>query len=89
MLEVDIHHETRSKNSIYAAFGVPEIWRFDGHSFTVLVLDGNDYVEAAQSRALPILSSQIMTGFLKRLPEDGELQTILAFDRWLQSQNMP
>src|SRR5205085_4507682 len=29
-VEVDIHHDSLNKFPIYAALGVPEIWRFDG-----------------------------------------------------------
>lgn len=83
-VEVDIHHDSQSKSSIYAALGVPEIWRFDGQKLSIHLLHGKDYVEAPQSQALPILTSQALTEFLIRLPKDGESQTLLAFDEWLQ-----
>ncbi len=85
-LEVDLHHDTQSKDSIYAALGVPEVWRFDGQSFSIRLLQNNAYVEVPQSRALPFLTSQILTDFLTRLPKDGELETILAFEEWLQGR---
>jgi len=37
-------------------------------------------------RALPVFTSRILTEFFTRLREDGEFQTILAFDEWLQTQ---
>src|SRR5437016_14388231 len=85
-LEVDVHHDTLWKDSIYAALGVPELWRFDGRTFTIRVLREKQYVEVPQSRALPVLTAQTLTDFLTRLCDEGELETILAFDRWLQSQ---
>jgi Uma2 family endonuclease len=85
-VEVDIHHDSQSKFPIYAALGVSEIWRFDGRRLSIHLLHDNNYVEVAQSRALPMLTSQVLTEFLTRLPIDGEFQTLMAFDEWLQSQ---
>ena len=85
VVEVDIHHDSRDNYSIYAAFGVAEIWRYDGHEMTIYHLQGAGYVTTETSRALPMLTSRVLTEYLSRLPEDGELKTILAFDEWLQS----
>ena len=43
------------------------------------------YVSGETSRALPMLSSRVLTEYLKRMEQDGEFNTILAFDEWLQS----
>jgi len=84
-VEVDVHHDSRSKFSIYAALGVPEIWRFDGQTLTIHLLEQDRYSEAETSLALPMLTSRILTEFLARLRDEGEFQTLLAFDEWLQS----
>jgi Uma2 family endonuclease len=85
VVEVDIHHDTRFKNSIYAALRIPEIWRFDGNVLTIHVLTGDEYLEVPASAALPMLTSSVLTGFLTRFPREGELATILAFEAWLHS----
>ena len=85
-VEIDVHHDSRDKFSIYAGLGVPEIWRFDGHALTVFVLEQDRYEEAAASRALPMLTSQILTEALTSLPDKGEFQALVAFDEWLQTQ---
>ncbi len=85
-VEIDVHHESLSKFSIYAALGVPEIWHYDGKLLTIHYLQQDAYVTAETSRALPLLSSHILTEFLTHLREEGEFQTILAFDEWLQTQ---
>lgn len=84
-MEVDVHHDSRDKFSIYAALGVPEIWRFDGEELTIHQLQEDQYVNVERSLALPILSAGELTDFLARLPKDGESQTLVAFDEWLQS----
>ena len=91
-VEIDVHHDSRSKFPIYAALGVPEIWRYDGKEMTIYHL-GEDatehesmYVEQETSAALPMLSAQLLTEMLERMRRDGELSALLAFDGWLQSQ---
>jgi Uma2 family endonuclease len=85
VVEVDIHHASTDNDSIYAALGVPEIWRYDGVKMTILQLRGESYVAAEASPALPVLTSAILTEYLERLRNDGEFAAILAFDEWLQA----
>ncbi|HEX5084904.1 MAG TPA: Uma2 family endonuclease [Blastocatellia bacterium] len=84
-VEVDIHHDSMDKDSIYAALGVPEIWRYDGWTASIRRLQGNNYVEAETSLALPMITPAILTEYLTRLREEGEFAAIIAFDRWLQT----
>jgi Uma2 family endonuclease len=85
VVEVDIHHDSTGNDPIYAALGVPEIWRYDGLEATILHLQGDSYVEADDSKALPMITSAILTEYLTRLQRDGEFEAIIAFDEWLQS----
>lgn len=85
VVEVDVHHTSRDMFSIYAGLGVPEIWRYDGLALTIHKLQGGVYSEVFASPALRMLTSQVLTDFLNRMRADGEFQTLLAFDEWLQS----
>jgi Uma2 family endonuclease len=85
VVEVDIHHDSRDNYPIYAILGVPEIWRYDGQEMTILHLQEAGYVSAERSRALPLLTSQVLTAYLRRMQQEGEFNAILAFDEWLQS----
>lgn len=85
-VEVDVHHDSRDKFSIYAGLGVPEIWRFDEQAMIIYVLEQDRYEEVSASRALPMLTSQILTEVLTSLPDKGEFQALIAFDEWLQAQ---
>jgi len=62
------------------------VWIFDGRKLTIYLLRGDQYVEGMQSRALPMLSDAVLTDFLTRMPKDGELKTLLAFEQWVMSQ---
>jgi Uma2 family endonuclease len=90
VVEVDVHHDSRSRFRVYAALGVPEIWRYDGQAMTIYHLseegDGQEYVAGDTSAGLPMLSAQLLTEMLERMRRDGELSALLAFDEWLQSQ---
>lgn len=85
VVEVDIHHDSRDKFSIYAALGVPEIWRYDGQELTIHLLQDDQYLNVEKSVALPMLSGVVLTDFLARMPKHGESETLVAFDEWLQS----
>jgi len=85
VVEVDIHHDSTDNDSIYAALGVPEIWRYDEWSMTIYHLQQDEYVVAETSRALPMLNSRILTEYMTRLRQEGEFEALLAFDEWLQS----
>lgn len=92
-VEIDVHHDSRSKFPIYAALVVPEIWRYDGQTMTIYQLvqdvaeiEATSYVEQSTSTALPMLSAQILTEMIDRMRRDGELTALLAFDEWLRLQ---
>ena len=86
-VEVDVHHDSQSKFPIYVSLGVPEIWRYDGQRMTIHELQRDAYVEVETSLALPMLTARILTVFLTRMREEGEFESLLAFDEWLSSQN--
>ena len=88
VVEIDVHHDSRSKFPVYAALGVPEIWRYDGHSMRIHHLsdDGHEqYSVQDTSAALPMLTARLLTETIERMRTDGELIALLAFDAWLQS----
>jgi len=89
-VEIDVHHDSRSKFPIYAALGVPEIWRYDGQAMTIYHLseasDEQPYVAVDTSAALPMLTAELLTEMIERMRRDGELNALLAFEEWLQSR---
>jgi len=85
VVEVDIHHDSKDNDAIYAALGVPEIWRYDEWAVTIHHLRQGEYVAAETSRALPMLSDRILTEYVNRIRQDGEFEALLAFDEWLRS----
>ncbi|MEK6322451.1 MAG: Uma2 family endonuclease [Acidobacteriota bacterium] len=85
VVEVDLGHDSLSKFPIYAALGVPEIWRYDGEFMTMYHLVQDRYVTAPASQALPALSSDTLTEFLSRSHHEDQYEVLLAFESWLQA----
>ena len=88
VVEIDLHHESISKFPIYAAFGVPELWRYDGNVLTIYHLRDGQYVAAAASQSLPLLTGSVLTEFLARSPKEDQYDILLAFEEWLKTQRV-
>jgi hypothetical protein len=50
-----------NKFPIFAALGIPEVWRHDGARVAIFALIDNDYVERAESVVLPKVASATLT----------------------------
>lgn len=53
-IEIDITSRTRFNN--YEALGVPKLWRYDGQSLEINVLESGKYVKSNISRNIPQFS---------------------------------
>jgi Uma2 family endonuclease len=84
IVEVDIHHESRSKFPIYSALGVSELWHYDGTRLTIYQLQNEQYQEVPASPALPLLTQQTLTDFLQRCQTEGQYEALLSFEEWLR-----
>jgi Uma2 family endonuclease len=89
VVEVDVHHDSRSRFRVYAALGAPEIWRYDGEAMTIYHLseeggDAQQYVRGDQSMGLPMLTARTLGEMIELMRDKGELHALLAFDEWLQ-----
>jgi Uma2 family endonuclease len=67
ILEVDLTSQSLNKLPIYAALGVPEVWRHVGGRAEILLLQHDGYAAATRSAAFPALTDDV----LARLVEEG------------------
>src|SRR5438132_197622 len=65
VIEIDITSPSLDKFPLYAAVGVPEVWRYDGTHVTMYCLAGEHYVEVTHSTVLPPLTNERATRFLE------------------------
>ena len=77
VVEIDISHGSLDKFPIYAAAGVPEIWRYDGTRLAIFRRTDGPYGEYEESAVLPRVTSQALSGFI-------EQSKSLARAVWLQ-----
>ncbi len=88
-IEVDITSPSLARLPIYAALGVPELWRFDGQVMIFYSLVNERYEEISASELFPFVSPAIITDFL--LLGDSEDITAMnkAFRQWVQAHKEP
>jgi len=85
VVEIDLIHESTGKLAIYAALGVPEIWRFDGSDWQILHLSGQEYSGAESSLAFPFLQPHHLSEFISNSATSGPSQARRNLRSWLRS----
>ena len=78
VVEVDISHLSVRKLSIYAAFGVPEVWRYDGKGVTMYCLKNGAYAESRKSQFLPLTCTALVKS-LHLATREGHTAALKAF----------
>ena len=89
VVEIDITSPSLEKLPIYAQLGVPEVWRYDGHSVTILRLAGEAYVAAAESAALPPLTGEVLSRFVAASKTQPRTAWLRALRAWTRGQDEP
>lgn len=85
-IEVDNTSSSINRMGIYAALGVPEVWRFDGESLTIFRLVGGEYAPQEQSEVLPLLQRGDILRFLQASQTMGETSWVREFRKWVREK---
>jgi Uma2 family endonuclease len=87
-IKVDVTHSSLNRLSIYAALGVPEVWRLDGDTLTFYVLGGGPaYQSAATSRSFPLVTPADLVGFLQLAHQADDLNQVTGqFRAWIRQR---
>ncbi|MEM6365475.1 MAG: Uma2 family endonuclease [Planctomycetota bacterium] len=83
VIEVELTSSAIAKMSLFAAMGIPEVWRHDGRSLSMMLLDGNDYRLITESDQLPGLTSEMIDAVLGKRFQMGETPLIREFRKSL------
>jgi len=86
ILEVDISRSSLPRFPIFAAFGVPEVWRYDGTRVSIWRLETDQYVEAESSAALAPLTGLIATRFLEESRNLSSAEWFRRVREWARSR---
>jgi Uma2 family endonuclease len=87
-IEIDVTHSSLDRLGIYAALGVPEVWRLVGDTLTfhVLGLDGS-YIESHASRSFPLVTPADLLNFLRQVRQIGDVNAVLRqFRDWVRQR---
>jgi Uma2 family endonuclease len=86
-LEVDITSSSLDRMGIYAALKVPELWRLDGQTLRVYILqpDGQ-YALSDRSAAFPFLPLAEIVRFLQLSDTMDETSLVRSFRAWVRDQ---
>jgi Uma2 family endonuclease len=85
IIEVDITSLSTFRQNIFAAFGVPEIWRFDGEKMQILRLEKDKYIEIPNSLSLPKVTPEKLTEFVNKSETLSRLEWINEVRTWAKS----
>lgn len=89
-IEIDITSRSIPRQPIYAALGVPELWRFTNRRLAVLLLGSEGkYSPAAASRAFPFLPMAEFESFLRRLETEEPTTVLREFRDWVKTLGTP
>ncbi|MFW5664543.1 MAG: Uma2 family endonuclease [Coleofasciculus sp.] len=83
-LDIDITSSSINRLSIYAILGVPEVWRYDGQTLTILSWQNGEYLSLDRSIALPLLNAEDLVRFLALRNTIGETKLVKQFRRWVK-----
>lgn len=89
VLEIDITSGSLDKRPIYAALGVPKLWRYDGQKLEAFVLQESSlaYNPVQQSPTFPSSPLDSVPPLIRQSLVDGETATLRAFRAWVREHN--
>ncbi|MBI3471441.1 MAG: Uma2 family endonuclease [Candidatus Solibacter usitatus] len=86
LIEVDVTSSSLLRFPIFAAFGVPEVWRYDGTRVAIFRLEGGQYGEVESSGALPPVTAALATRFLDDRRRLGSTKWLRRVREWARAQ---
>lgn len=79
VIEVEITSPAIKKLNVFAAMGVPEVWRHDGEQLRVFRLLNDDYHEQNMSSALPSFPITLAQALISQRRHRGEVSLLKEF----------
>jgi len=85
-IEIEITTSLIPRIPIYLQLGIPELWRYDGRSLSIELLQNGQYAPAKQSLAFPTLNSKLLLKWIKRGESKGCSSMLIAVEAWCRKQ---
>lgn len=89
-IEVDVTSSSLDRMAIYAALGVPEVWRVDNRTLTFHALDAvnRKYTVITHSLSFPLVTPADLMRFSALCAGQDENSVIRQFRSWVQQQRV-
>jgi Uma2 family endonuclease len=84
VVEVEYSHSAVNKLQLYAAIGVPELWRYDGKELKIYRLEGKEYTESENSPTFDPVPVKNIPQFLQQSQKIGEREVKRNFRAWVK-----
>jgi Uma2 family endonuclease len=87
-IEVDVTHSSLDRMGIYAALGVPEVWRLDNDALSFQVLDAdNNYRQVAASPTFPGVRPDNLTPYVREARQAADQNEVTSrFREWVRQR---
>jgi Uma2 family endonuclease len=87
-VEIEVSRSALKRLAIYAALGVPEVWRFDGASLTFHLLDAGQYRVAMHSASFPQVAASDLLPFVQQAHQAGDQNAVTRqFRAWVRQHH--
>jgi Uma2 family endonuclease len=83
-IEINVTRSSLDRMSIYAALGVPEVWRVTAEELTFNLLDAGVYRVRTHSLSFPQLASADLVPFLSQFGHTGATALVVQFRDWVR-----
>ena len=84
VIEIEMTSPALNKLPIFAAFGVPEVWRYDGRQLRILQLTGSEYIESPKSLAFPGASSAELSQLVQQSMSLKRREWLQVLRNWVR-----
>lgn len=88
-IEIEVSSRILPRAPIYAAMGIPEVWRYDGTSLRSRLGSDGQYHESSGSGVFPALPVAELAEFLSRRARTDETELVRSFRAWVRSRFEP
>jgi Uma2 family endonuclease len=90
-IEVDVRHSSLDPLSIYAALGVPEVWRLEGDVLTFYARRDNRRCDTiVKSDSFPFVTPDSLMPFIQLARQGGDDNRVIQqFRTWIRQQSAP
>ena len=86
-IEVEVTRSLVDRIGIYAALGIPELWRFDGRALQVLLLSPDvTYAAADRSPRFPMFAPEELAGWVARAGELDNMRWRRELRAWVRDR---